>query len=294
MHRSRLRPRLPGAVESARRRLLDWHRRFTRFEPTSELSRLNSDPRPLVPVSPDMARFVEAAVHAARVTGGLVDPTLGREIRDAGYDRHHERSLPLDLALRLNRRRAAARPHPSARWSKVSLASGDRIARPPGVELDSGGIAKGLFADLLGEVLAGYDAYAVDCAGDVRLGGAAGLPRPVRVAGLFGGEQLHEFELLDGAAATSGISRRSWLDRDGRPAHHLLDPATGRPAFTGLVQATALAPTAIEAEARAKAAVLDGPERVDHWPQYGGLVVFDDGSHEAIEASAHLALRVAA
>ena len=45
-----------------------------------------------------------------------------------------------------------------------------------------------------------------------------------------------------------------------RPAHHLLDPATGRPAFTGVVQATALAPTALEAEIRAKAAVLGGPD----------------------------------
>src|SRR4051794_28668344 len=201
------------AVDSSRRRLLDWHQRFTRFESTSELSRLNADPRSLVPVSPDMARFVEAAVRAARLTDGLVDPTLGREIRDAGYDRHHERSLPLDLALRLNRRRGQARPHPSARWRRVSVGPGARVARPPGVELDSGGIAKGLFADLLGEVLAGHDAYAVDCAGDVRLGGAAHLPRPVRVAGPFGREPLHEFDLVDGAAATSGISRRSWLDR---------------------------------------------------------------------------------
>jgi len=34
------------------------------------------------------------------------------------------------------------------------------------------------------------------------------------------------------------------VDDDARPAHHLLDPRTGRPAYTGVVQATALAPTA--------------------------------------------------
>ncbi len=82
-----------------------------------------------------------------------------------------------------------------------------------------------------------------------------------------------------GAVATSGIGRRSWLGPDGRPAHHLLDPATGRPAFTGVVQATALAPTAVEAEWRAKAAVLSGPERAADWLAHGGVVVLDDGSH---------------
>ena len=77
--------------------------------------------------------------------------------------------------------------------------------------------------------------------------------------------------------ATSGIGRRSWLDRQGLVAHHLLDPSTGRAAYTGIVQATALAPTALEAEVRAKAALLAGPaSAADHLP-HGGLLVLADG-----------------
>ena len=75
----------------------------------------------------------------------------------------------------------------------------------------------------------------------------------------FDGRTLHTFELSRTGVATSGIGRRSWLDREGRPAHHLLDPSTGLPAFTGVVQVTALAPSALEAEIRAKAAILCGP-----------------------------------
>jgi thiamine biosynthesis lipoprotein len=79
--------------------------------------------------------------------------------------------------------------------------------------------------------------------------------------------------------ATSGIGRRSWLGPRGRPAHHLLDPATGAPAFTGVVQATALAPTALEAEIRAKAALLSGPAGGERWlAEHGGVLVLDDGS----------------
>ena len=67
--------------------------------------------------------------------------------------------------------------------------------------------------------------------------------------------------LATGAVATSGLNVRLWRRADGTPAHHLLDPATGDPAWTGVVGATALAPTALEAETLAKAALLSGPPR---------------------------------
>ncbi len=66
---------------------------------------------------------------------------------------------------------------------------------------------------------------------------------PVHVASPFGYEIIHTFELSAGGVATSGIGKRSWLGPDGSPAHHLLDPGTGKPAFTGVVQVTAIAPT---------------------------------------------------
>ena len=148
------------------------------------------------------------------------------------------------------------------------------VRRPPGLAFDSGGLAKGLFADLIADRLRG--SFAVDCGGDLRF---AGEPRRIEVADPFGGPVLHVFEVTDGAVATSGIGRRSWIGPDGRPAHHLLDPSTGRPAFTGVVQATALAPTAVEAEWRAKAAVLSADGA---WLAHGGVLVLDDGRHEVV------------
>jgi thiamine biosynthesis lipoprotein len=103
---------------------------------------------------------------------------------------------------------------------------------------------------------------------------------------------VHAFALTDGAVATSGIGRRSWLQA-GRPAHHLLDPATGAPAFTGVVQATALAPTALEAEIRAKAAVLSGPAGERWLAEHGGVLVLDDGSVRPIDVSSLSAPRPA-
>jgi FAD:protein FMN transferase len=89
--------------------------------------------------------------------------------------------------------------------------------------------------------------------------------------------------------ATSGIGRRSRLDGTGRIAHHLLDPSTGRPALTGIVQATAVAPTALAAEIRAKAALLSGPDGAAAWLPDGGGLVFDDGMLDVLPSRGRLA-----
>src|SRR4051794_37002231 len=268
------------AVAAARRRLLDWHERFTRFKPTSELSLLNASPEREVAVSEDMARFAQAVVDAAERTHGLVDGTLLAQLEAAGYDADLRAPLPLELALRLAPRRRPARPSPQARRRELRVDTAHNVVRrPPGLGLDSGGLAKGMLADLLAADLAAHDSFAIDCAGDVRTGGTAALERPVNVAGPFDGRIIETLRLVGEGVATSGIGRRSWLDARGRPCHHLLDPATGRPAFTGVVQATAIAATALEAEIRAKAAVLSGPEAAPRWLPDGGVLVFDDGSH---------------
>jgi thiamine biosynthesis lipoprotein len=256
-----------------------WHRRFTRFEATSELSVLNADPRERVRVSPIMACFVAAAVEAAERTDGLVDPTLVGEIEAAGYT--GDLGKPVDLGPAPARK--PARAHPSKRWRDVRVdPMSCTVSRPPGVRLDSGGIAKGLFAHLAGDRLASAGSFVIDCCGDIRIGGLAGLERPVLVDDPFGrGEPLHEFRVTHGGVATSGISRRSWIGADGLPKHHLLDPSSGLPAYTGVVQATALAPTASDAEVRAKAAVLSGDRA---WLEsHGGVLVLDDGSHVVVD-----------
>ncbi|MFZ0043972.1 MAG: FAD:protein FMN transferase [Solirubrobacteraceae bacterium] len=279
------------AVLRAKRRLLGWHGQFSRFDDGSELSRLNADRRGTVPVSAAMIRFVAAAIEAAELTGGLVDPTLVTEIERAGYvdslPDTSVASLSTQRALAPTATRSPAGPSPTAAWRQIKVDhEAEAITRPPGVRLDSGGIAKGMFADMLAAELAGHDSFAVTLAGDLRFGTTGSERRPVQVADPFDDSLLHVFELVRGAAATSAITKRSWRAADGSHAHHLIDPATGRPAFTGVVQVTALAPTAAEAEARSKAALLSGPSAAATWLTHGGLVVRDDASIELIEAPA--------
>ena len=89
--------------------------------------------------------------------------------------------------------------------------------------------------------------------------------------------------LGSGAVATSGLNVRIWRGSDGRYAHHLLDPSTGEPAWTGLIGVTALGDTAVEAETFAKAALLSGPEGGRAiLAERGGLLVHDNGRIETV------------
>lgn len=276
-----------GAAGVARERLLEFHRRMSRFNEDSELSRLNADPRGSVPASVMMRRFVDSVISAGRRSGGLVDATLTGALETAGYRCSLRGAQPVALqeALRAAPSRRAALPHVSKRWRSLRVDDvGGTVSRPAGLRLDSGGLGKGLAADLVAALLRDHPAFAVDSCGDVRIGGRSALPRPVGVKSPFDATTIHEFELRRGGVATSGIGRSSWLGEGGEPMHHLLDPSTGRPAYTGIVQATALAPTALLAEVYAKTALLSGPERAAEWLPHGGVLVTDENDVRVVRA----------
>jgi thiamine biosynthesis lipoprotein len=159
----------------------------------------------------------------------------------------------------------------------------DGVTRPPGIRLDTGGSTKGLLADAVAHRLTDFASFVVDCGGDLRVGGRAGEPRTVFVEDPLTGDAGGQLRVADGGVATSALSRRVWIRPDGTPAHHLINPATGEPAWTGLVSVTATAPTALEAETIAKSALLSGPDAARHrLSRHGGVLVHDDGRTEPI------------
>jgi thiamine biosynthesis lipoprotein len=258
--------RLIGSgVDRARAWLERYEAALSRFRPDSELSRLNADPRPAVPASPLLRFAIGAALWAARRTCGLVDPTLGDAVVRAGYARSLYGVAPPVLPAR-----RTGTAGPSHAWRRVSV-DGSAVIRPPGMQLDTGGTGKGLAADHLARMIGGT----ADCGGDVRVIGR----QDIAVLHPLTRETCQHLRITDGAVATSGIDRRLWERPDGTFAHHLLDPATGEPAWTGIISATALAPTALEAEALAKAALLSGTSRA---LSHGGVLVHDDGDVEVV------------
>jgi thiamine biosynthesis lipoprotein len=275
------------AVVMARALLEGMDESLSRFLPGSELSALNRDPRTVVPASTGLRDAVRAALWAASRSGGLSDPTMVEALVRAGYGSSRAGMPPsaVDEVLAVAPTRQPARPDPVRRWQSV-VVDDERgaIQRPSGVKLDLGGSAKGFGADRAASLLAGQARYAVDCAGDIRVGGLAALARPfeVLVEHPFDERSAARLILTGGAVATSGISRRAWIT-DGAASNHLLDPSTGAPAWTGLVQTTALAPTTLQAETLAKTAYLAGPRAARGLlAEHGGILVDEAGQVEIV------------
>lgn len=268
----------PGLAEQARRALeaeMRWfrevERRLTRFDPGSELSRLNRQAGRWCIVSPLLFSALVAARRAWEATGGLFDPAVLPALERWGYDRDY-RSLgaareddtapcealePEGWPARATRPRArlgAPREPPFELDPAVGA-----VRLREGMRIDLGGIVKGLAADTcVRRLMRRFPAALADAGGDIAAAARPGLP-PWRIAlpEELEGAGVRVLRVRRGGVATSATARR-WVGPLG-PAHHLIDPRTGAPARSGVKTVTVASVSAARAEVLAKAILIAGP-----------------------------------
>jgi len=209
--------------------IADVDRACSRFRDDSDLARVNAQPGRDVAVSACLIDALHVALHGARATDGLVDPTVGSVMRDIGYDRSFEElehnGPPLLVVVR-----------PVPGWHRIRVDHERGTVRiPKGVSIDLGATAKAWCADRAAAAAAAATGVGVlvGLGGDVSCAGDAPSPGwTVRVAddhraGIDdpGGQTV---ELNHGGIATSGTSVRRW-SRGGRAMHHIVDPRQGLP-----------------------------------------------------------------
>lgn len=230
--------------------------RFSRFRADSELSHVNASAGRWTQVSSPFEKLVGIALTHAERTDGLFDPTVLDAMIAAGYDRDFDEVLA-------GARGALRPPRPCGRWREIETRPG-AILLPTGVGLDLGGIAKGWTADLAAEAESreGLPWSLVSAGGDLRITGDA-PPIDVRIEDPGEpSETAAWLRLASGALASSSTMRRAW----GPDLHHIVDPRTGAPADSPIVQATVWAATCAEAEVLATWALLTGTGAMDTVP----------------------------
>jgi thiamine biosynthesis lipoprotein len=257
-------------VDDARRRIVDLEARWSRFLPDSEISRLNRCPEQAVAVSPETFALLEHAVLAWDATAGRYDPTVLPALRAAGYDRDLpwviDAALTADPAIVDPVCRTPCHELVAPGCGLIGLDRRDMTVRlPAGVEIDPGGIGKGLAADIVtGElVTAGAVGAMVNVGGDLRVRGeppegdswSIAVEHPLRPD--RPDRPLLTLGLGDGGVVSSSRLRRRWV-QDGRPRHHIIDPRSGQPAFSDLVAVTVVAADAWWAEVAAKSVFVAG------------------------------------
>jgi FAD:protein FMN transferase len=272
--------RLPQARAAVEETVVEFDIACSRFRPDSELSALNAAAGSELRVSTLLLVAVSAALRAARLTDGDVDPTVGEALIALGYDR--------DFALVGG---AAPRPvsiAPVPGWRTVRVdheRSTVRLAR--GVALDLGATAKALAADHS----AARAWAATGCGVLVGLGGDFATAGPAPADG--GGWRVRVTDdhrsgvdapgqwisIASGGLATSSTMVRRWHTASG-PAHHLVDPATGRSVTGGWRTVSVTAASCLDANIASTAAIVRGAAALE-WLAGLGLpsrLVAVDGS----------------
>jgi FAD:protein FMN transferase len=265
---------LEAARAAVREVVAEFDAACSRFRGDSELTALNARAGEAVRVGPVLLDAVQAALRAASLTDGDVDPTVGESLIALGYDR--------DFALVGTADPSSITIRAVPGWRTVSVddaTSTVRVAR--GVTLDLGATAKALAADRA----AAAASAACGCGTLVSFGGdmaLAGEPPPdgwrVRVtddhrsADDAPGQTI---ALRSGGLATSSTTVRAWGS-----AHHLIDPATGDSVRAVWRTASVTAATCLDANTASTAAIVRGSRAVE-WLESLGLpsrLVSVDGS----------------
>jgi FAD:protein FMN transferase len=264
---------LSAAVSAVQRTVEAFDLACSRFREDSELSALNRAGGRTLRVSALLQEAVAAAVRAAELTGGDVDPSLGAALIALDYDG--------DFDLGLDRQGAdaggaasgplAARP-PGAALSLRSVPGWHTIRLDPragtvglgaGVSLDPGATAKALAADHAAAAAhrAAGSGVLVGLGGDFASAGPA-PPEGWRIrvtddhrSGVEAPGQW--ITVHTGGLATSSTAIRRWR-ASGETVHHLLDPASGRPASSGWRTVSVAAASCLDANIASTAAIIRG------------------------------------
>ena len=222
------------AVKAAEEEILRLEDMLSRTDPKSQVSRLNGSDGAAVAVDEEIVSLIREAGTYSRATGGAFDITIAPVVAAWGFttDTYQvPEQADVDALLA-----AVGMDHVTLAESQVTLERG--------TEIDLGGIAKGYASDKLEAI---FEEHQVEH-GMVELGGNILLigSKPDGTAWRLGVQDPAKpteaayaaiVQLEDAFAVTSGSYQR-YFEQDRKTYHHIIDPATGRPADSGLTSVT--------------------------------------------------------
>jgi thiamine biosynthesis lipoprotein len=242
-----------AAVERA----VDWFRHVeehcSRFDTSSEVSRLARCDGSPISVSETLFRTVQFAIALAEESDGAFDPAVGRRMEARGFDREYRTGTVVHSDID---------SHIDASYHDVHLDVDRRtitLDRP--LMLDLGAVAKGLAVDMAAHELAPFENFAIDAGGDLFLSGHnadgeewfVGIRHPRDKTAL-----IDTLRVSNAAVCTSGDYERT--SPTLADEHHIMDPHTGHSARHA-ASVTVVAPIAMVADGLGTAAFVLGPER---------------------------------
>lgn len=252
-----------AALEQAQTRIRELERLWSVTDERSEIYAANHSGGETMAVSEDTAHLVQYALDMAEQTGGALEPTLYPVLTAWGFttDRFQ---IPAreELDCLLER----------VDYAKISL-EGAALTVPEGMQLDLGSVGKGYAADETTAVLRenGVASALLDFGGNILTVGAKpdGSPWRVGVRDPDSEGNLGVLELSGEGVSVSGGYEKYFVGEDGERYWHILDPATGAPARSGLVQTAVVSGESRRCDALSTALFVMGLDRaVQYWREH--------------------------
>jgi len=274
-------PEICSLLRKARKWFLEWESIFSRFNPQSELNRLNNRKGHAFQASETLWNLLYLALQAAKETDGIVNPAVLSSLESSGYALSFEKMPSINVSIKMDQ---ITQPISPSFMDIILDVSGFLIILPERMRLDLGGFAKGWSADQAVIRLAESSPVLVDAGGDIRVSGPRldGQPWKIGLVDPYQPDEsllvleLGQFDSLT-AVATSGIQYHQWMvNRELR--HHLIDPRTGKPAQSDFQQVTIVSKSALDAEIAAKVVFILGSVKglgwLDAHPDNFGVLIY--------------------
>lgn len=244
------------ALKKAQKIFEEQEKIFSRFNPKSELSQINQNLGKKIAISRSMKEVLALCLKFNRIMKGYFDPRVMDVLEKIGYDRDFQTHDLNDPKKNFS----------SLEISKNELVDDLKLDFADDTVLvsrriDTTGIAKGYTVDKVVSYLKseGWENFLVDAGGDMSAFGNGENER----GWIIGVEGLEndsvKIRLKDEGIATSGISRKRWL-QGKKKVHHLINPKKPEEFSHDLKTVTVVAEKTVEADGRAKSLFLMGRE----------------------------------
>ena len=252
-----------AALEQAQTRIRELERHWSVTDAHSEIYAANHSGGSPVAVSGDTAGLVRYALDVAERTGGALEPTLYPVLTAWGFTTDR---------FQIPEREELDRLLEQVDYTRVSL-RGTALTVPDGMQLDLGAVGKGYAADETAAVLRenGVNSVLLDFGGNILTIGAKpdGSPWRVGVRDPDSEGNLGVLELNGQGVSVSGGYEKYFVGEDGERYWHILDPATGAPARSGLVQTAVVSDESKRCDALSTALFVMGLDQaVQYWREH--------------------------
>ena len=265
-----------AALDAASARIRELEELFSVTKEDSELNRINHSGGMPMPVSNDTPVAVGTALAVGRDTDYALNIALYPVVQAWGFTTGSYQ-IPSEETLRA----LLVNTDP-----KRIVLDGNVIFIPPEYQLDLGAVAKGYAGDQVTDIFTQYGITSgiVSLGGNVQALGTkpdgsrwtVGITDPAAPDSLLG-----TVAAADCAVITSGSYERFFEGEDGRRYWHILDPADGCPADSGLSSVTVIGKNGARCDALSTALFVMGTEKAAaYWKaerNFGMILVTDDG-----------------